>query len=167
MHAPSSAYFKGFLAWNDKCFWVSSTGKRCCMGTREDSLLARQAEAVCFQDRGTVLQYWIKIAEQVPVRIIPSPRGCLWLALTQQHSQKVSGSTPAPAQSWPVAKTQMPEGNGCQRADQSFKCPFFSLVVFWFLFFGFFFNNICTDWQNSQYCSTCNTFKKLKWWSFC
>lgn len=159
MHASSSAYLKGFLAWNDKCFWVSTSGNSCCMGTREGNFPARQAEAVCFLDRATILQNWTKNCRASPmtVRIILSLQGCLWLALKQQHSCRVSGSTHAPPQSWPVA--EIPEGNGCERGFKSVKLLFFPFFPPCLVVWGFLKGLLCFVCADASY-----TKKKKSWY---
>lgn len=83
-------------------------------------------------------------ASPMTVRITPSLQGCLWLAFTQQHSQRVSGSTPALPQSRPLAKTETPEGNGCQRGFQSVKLPLlFHFFPACFVFWGFVAELLC------------------------
>lgn len=73
MHASPSAYLKGFLTWNDKCLWVSISGKSWCKGPQEWA--ASQGKAVwqrgrqrqcSFRREGQSYSSWTRIAEQVP-----------------------------------------------------------------------------------------------------
>lgn len=140
MHASSSPYLKGFLAWSDKCFWVSTLEKvglwgeekTVCQQGRQRQCAFRTEEQSCNS----------KIKQKLQSKSHGSPDHSQPTGLpVKKHSQRVCGSTPAPPQNWPVAKTQIPEGNGCQRGCQSVKLHFFPLVLL-FSFFVFFLKDL-------------------------
>lgn len=133
MHASLSAYLKGFLTWNDKCLWVSISGKSWCKGPQEWA--ASQEKAVWQQGRqrqcpfrreGQSYSSWTRIAEQVPWqpsesapahRAAPSSLSCSntltwsWAPRPHHHRAGLWQRQPGPWGDRGVKSCSYPEGS--------------------------------------------------------